>query len=89
MSTKGNMWPDGMLGEAFETKLVLHIKTDHKFNKEKGIADSDWFAYHDMSVQKAEGKGMNRLDVGNYFNLAMFYPEAGRDVAYDDIPRKR
>lgn len=54
------------------------LQLNHKFNKEKGTAGSDWFRsffrrHPDLSVRKAEGvslgrgEGMNRVDVGNYF----------------------
>lgn len=56
------------------------LQINHKFNKEKGCAGSDWFRsffrrHPDLSIRKAEGvslgrgEGMNRLDVGNYFTL--------------------
>lgn len=56
------------------------LQINHKFNKELGIAGSDWFRsflrrHPDLSIRKAEGvslgrgQGMNRVDVGNYFKL--------------------
>lgn len=56
------------------------LQINHKFNKEKGDAGSDWFRsflrrHPDLSIRKAEGvslgrgEGMNRVDVGNYFKL--------------------
>lgn len=56
------------------------LKINHKFNKEKGCAGSDWFRsflrrYSDLSIHNAEGvylgrgEGMNRSDVENYFTL--------------------
>lgn len=56
------------------------LKINHKFNKEKAIAGSDWFRsflrrHPDLCIRKAEGislgrgEGMNPVDVGNYFKL--------------------
>ncbi|XP_031328432.1 uncharacterized protein LOC116183027 [Photinus pyralis] len=61
-------------------RLAEQLGLRHKFNQQTGKAGSDWLRSflqrnHDLSVRKSEGvslaraRGMNRKDVGDYFEL--------------------